>query len=236
MTAFNPVIIGNATLYLGDSREIVPTLDSPHAIVSDPPYGIGFKHSGGGKSAIAISRADTIHGDDVPFDPSFLYDCMPKRRGGRVGKMLLFGANHYAKRLPDGGEWLVWDKSPRGVIHDSFRDTEYMWCSTKTPRTIYRHHWKGLVREGEEHPGKQKRLHVSQKPVALMMWCIETVGVPVGGTVLDPFMGSGSTGVAALRKGLDFVGIEYEKEHFDTACQRLANEQGIVWEGRATTP
>lgn len=221
---FEKVIIGDATLYLGDCRDILPSLDKPAAIVTDPPYGIGFHHGGGGGNLFPSKKTDKIHGDDQSFDPTFLFDCLPKKRHGGTGNILLFGANHYAKYLPDGGEWLVWHKIPRCGVKDSFRDTEYIWSSVKTPRTIFRHQWKGLIREGEENPSKQRREHVSQKPVALMMWCIDSLIVPLNGTVCDPFMGSGSTGVAALRKGLKFVGIEYERKHFDTACERLRKE------------
>ena len=228
MPAIKHVTIGDATLYCGDCREILPTLKGQfNAIVSDPPYGINFQHSGGKSSSgrNAPLRTDTIIGDDKPFDPTFLFECTPIRRDRKQGNILLFGANHYAKHLPDDGEWLVWDKIPRCNADDSFRDAEFMWSSVKTPRTIYRHQWKGLIREGEENPAKQKRAHVSQKPVALMMWCIDRLIVPLGGVVCDPFMGSGSTGVAALRKGLDFIGIEIDEKHFETACRRIEDEQ-----------
>jgi len=69
--------------------------------------------------------------------------------------------------------------------------------------------------------GGQRRGHVSQKPVALMRWCIETLRCPPGGVVLDPYMGSGSTGVAAITLGMRFIGIEIDREHFDTACERI---------------
>lgn len=225
MSNYEKVKIGNATLYLGDCREILPTLEKMDAIVSDPPYGIGFQYSGGG--GLAPSCTDKIIGDDQAFEPQFLFDALPKKRNGGVGNILLFGANHYAKCLPDGGEWMVWDKIPRCGAKDSFRDAEFMWSSVKTPRTIFRHQWKGLIREGEEASAKQKRVHVSQKPVALMMWCIDSLIVPLGGTVCDPFMGSGSTGVAALRSGRQFIGIEIDQKNFDTACERITKEQGV---------
>ena len=92
--------------------------------------------------------------------------------------------------------------------------------SARNARRVYRHQWKGRLREGSA----EKRLHVSEKPVALMAWIIETVRVRVGATVLDPYMGSGSTGIAALRSGRRFIGIEIDPGHFETARARLERE------------
>lgn len=218
------VIIGNATLILGDNRKILPKLPKGSALISDPPYGINFVHSGGGRGLVKNKRpSKPIYGDDKPFDPSFLLD-YARKPNGTYNNILLFGANHYHEHIPKGGEWLVWDKSPSGFIKDNFRDVEFMWSSKKSPRNIYRHQWKGMTRQGEGASSKGKRLHVSQKPVELMAWCIDSLVIPFDGIVIDPFMGSGSTGIAAIRKGMTFIGIEIDEENFEIACARFRAE------------
>lgn len=107
--------------------------------------------------------------------------------------------------------------------HDSFTDAEYAWTNVPTiKRNVFRHLWKGFVRKKERHDHcGEGTHHVSQKPVALMRWCIEMLRCPVDGVVLDPYMGSGSTGVAALTLGKRFVGVEIDPEHFESACERI---------------
>jgi len=213
------VQIGNATLYLGDCIELLKAgMLKADAVVSDPPYGIGFQHSGGGVGLIGATRKlGKIIGDGVPFDPSpwLGYD-----------KVVLMGADHFAARLPqDKGDLLVWDKSVNCGPNASFRDVEFAWSSTRTPRNIYRHVWMGAMRESDSGvKGRKERHHVSQKPVALMQWLIATCRIKVGKTVLDPYMGSGSTGVACLLSGHRFVGVEIDPDHFATACNRIREQ------------
>jgi site-specific DNA-methyltransferase (adenine-specific)/modification methylase len=220
------ITIGPCTLYRGDCLELLPTLGPVDAVVTDPPYGIGFvKHTGNGhstlrnsESANANTHCDPIHGDDRPFDPA-PWLTFPK--------VALCGANHYAARLPDGqGAWCCWDKSCGTGPADCFIDAEFIRCSTRAARNVFRHLWKGVLRDGDGNgnTSRQGRLHVSQKPVELMQWLIETVRVRVGRTVLDPYMGSGSTGVACLRTGRKFIGIEIDPGHFETARARLERE------------
>jgi site-specific DNA-methyltransferase (adenine-specific)/modification methylase len=222
---------GRARLICGDCREIMPTLDFD-AIVSDPPYGIGFQHDGGGTgsrpggfSRNGVRRCtDTIIGDDVPFDPAHLFGGTERVKGRGEKAVALMGANHYAKRLPDYGSWFCWDKSCGQGAASSFTDAEFGWMNRKNPRCIFRHFWMGCLRAGEGNQGKSKRCHVSQKPVELMAWIIESARIGVGKTILDPYMGSGSTGVAALRGGRRFIGIEIDRAHFDTARGRIEEE------------
>lgn len=212
------------TLYCADSRELLPTLGKVDAVITDPPYGIGFKHSGrpsyiGKNKHRAHSRNDTIHGDDVPFDPApFLL----------ADSLLFFGADHFRARLPDGGRFLAWDKTGHGKTPaTSFSDVEFMWTSKGSPQNIFHYMWKGILQDGEKG---ERRYHVSQKPIALMHWAIRQAKVPPGGLILDPFMGSGSTGVAAVQTGHPFTGIEYEQRFFAIACRRIeeAARQGLL--------
>ncbi len=218
-----PVIIGNATLYCGDCLEILPTLKGIDAVVSDPPYGIGYVNKGkSGATSTAHSpplfqATRPIHGDDSRFDDV--------EKWLAFDKVLLFGANYYARSLPENGEWLVWDKSCGAGPNDNFRDAEFIWSSVKTPRTIYRHLWKGLIRAGEDNSTKSARAHPSQKPVELMRWCLETARIGLGKVVLDPYMGSGTTGVACVTSGRKFIGIEIDPDYFAIACARIEKAQ-----------
>ncbi len=237
---------GRVTLYRGDSLELLKAgvLKGFDAIVSDPPYGIGFQHGGGGNDAHLASKpmqnTGPIHGDSAPFDHRPWIAAVPRTENktstcGGAPRIILWGADRYMQRLPEGGTLLAWDKHMGVGPDDSFADCEWAWCGRKTKREVFRWLWKGVVAQkapldmppadikgGKGHGAARfARVHVSQKPVALMRWCIEKVRPPIGGVVLDPYMGSGSTGVAALSLGYGFIGVEYEQKHFDTAAARI---------------
>ena len=113
--------IGDATLYLGDCRDVLPGLSGVDAVVTDPPYGIGYVHGvGGGKLARSTAFADvTIRGDNAPFDPAVWL-------GFR--QVILWGANHFASRLPDASCWLTWDKRD-GICSNDQADCEHAWTN-----------------------------------------------------------------------------------------------------------
>jgi site-specific DNA-methyltransferase (adenine-specific) len=204
--------IGNATLYLGDCLEILPTLPEVGAVISDPPYGIGYSHGVWAGKLAGATQFDhhPLKGDDQPFDPS-----------PWVGfdKVVLFGANHYASRLPDSSFWLVWDKRD-GIGSNDQADCEMAWVKGKGNARIIRHLWNGMLKQSERG---EVRYHPTQKPVAVMEWAITQVGAK--GTILDPYMWSGTTGVAALKLNLPFIGIEIDPRYFDAACERITNAQ-----------
>ena len=206
-----PTLIGNATLYLGDCLEILPSIRKQvDAVVSDPPYGIGYVHGGGGRGLAGCNtNRKPIHGDDAPFDPISWIEIASDN------PILLWGADHYKTRLPDGGRFLVWDKSCGQGAADSFVDAEFAWTNRRNARRIYRHFWKGVTRSGEDNSNASRRTHPSQKPVELMRWCLETARIGLGKTVLDPYMGSGSTGVACVTTGRKFIGIEIDPDYFE---------------------
>jgi site-specific DNA-methyltransferase (adenine-specific) len=211
---------GRVRLLQGDCREIIPLLSDIDACITDPPYGIAFQHSGGmgglGKGKKQYGRTCGIVGDETPFDPSHLLN---------FPKVVLMGANHFARRIPEGkGDWLVWDKSCGMGANTMFRDGEFIWSSTKTARLFFRLLWQGMTRGGESASSRSLRLHVSQKPVELMLWLLDQARVGLDKTVLDPYMGSGTTGVACVRTGRRFVGIEIDAEHFENARKRIARE------------
>jgi len=154
-----------------------------------------------------------IIGDDEPFDP----------RPFLVAKNnILWGANHFASRLPDATRWLVWLKHDPGLFgkrtHAPF---DLAWTDLGGSGRALKHIWDASIREGEWY-GKPN-CHPHQKPVELMQWCIGFLPDDAR-TVIDPFMGSGPTGVAAVKSGRQFVGIEIEQKYFDIACKRIGDE------------
>jgi site-specific DNA-methyltransferase (adenine-specific) len=201
-------------LYLGDCREIAPALCHNVAVVTDAPYGINYrKGSSGARLRVGrpgtnapIKRLDqVVTGDNEPFDPTQWLE---------FPEIILWGANHFSSRLPESASWLVWDKRD-GMASNSFSDCELAWSNLGGPARLFSYLWNGICRAGEKEP----RCHPTQKPVELMRWCLTFVK---GRDILDPYMGSGTTGIAAVKDGRRFVGIEIERKHFDTACRRIS--------------
>jgi DNA modification methylase len=211
--------IGPATLYLGDCRDILPTIGQVDAVVTDPPYGIGeaagknksrSKPFGGaalkmpGKTIIARDYGDDDW-DDKPLDPETI---ALVRKAGRCA--IIFGGNFYD--APAASCWLVWDKLNTG----DFADCELAW--TNLPKAVrrLRYMWNGMLRQNNEPRGD----HPTQKPLGVMRWAIQQLPNECG-TIIDPLMGSGTTGVAAVKLGRQFIGIEIEPKYFDIACRRI---------------
>jgi site-specific DNA-methyltransferase (adenine-specific) len=201
--------IHDAVLYLGDCREVREFLPKIDAVISDPPYGIGFVHSGkGGKLARSTQFGGVaIKGDDEDFDPSPWLN---------YGTVVLWGANHYAERLPSSAGWLIWDKRD-GVCSNDQADCEIAWTNKKSPARVIRHLWNGMLKASERG---EIRVHPTQKPIAVMEWCLDQV-TKRGDTVLDPYMGSGTTGVACAKMGRKFIGVEIDAGFFEIACRRI---------------
>ena len=204
--------IGAATLYLADCRDVLPTLGRVDALCCDPPYGIG-EAAGANKSRGNIAPArdygnDTWDNEPVPDDVMALVHAAAPWR-------IIFGGNYYA--MPPTSCWLVWDKENGS---NDFADCELAW--TNLPKAVrrIRYMWNGMLRANNEPRGD----HPTQKPVGVMRWCISHL--PDGcETILDPFMGSGTTGVAAVQMGRKFIGIEREAKYFDIACRRIEQAQ-----------
>jgi len=201
------VLADGVEIWLGDCRQILSSLPIDCAVISDPPYGIGFKKGSGGKGKHTVRNIEAIAGDNEPFDPSPLLS---------FAEIILWGANHYATRLPHG-RWLAWDKLAGLDSFDSFSDVEFAWQNKRAKDLIFSHLWKGLCKDSEK--GGKERWHPTQKPIALMEWCIRQTA---SATVLDPFMGSGTTGVACVKLGRRFTGIEIEERYFDVARRRIS--------------
>ena len=128
--------------------------------------------------------------------------------------------------LPTGGTLLAWDKHIGRGADDSFADCEWAWCGRKTKREVFRWLWKGIATQKHKDDatkdnGHFHRVHISQKPVELMRWCIDKVRPLADLPILDPYMGSGSTAIAALSLGHTFIGCEIDPGHFEVACKRV---------------
>lgn len=214
------------TLYQGDWRDWLSEISVADAIVTDQPYGMNYKINArswnneglDGLKPFKMKKRAGIIGDDKPFDPApFL----------TFPKVAFFGANKCAHVLPAGGRWIVWDKR-RDSTPDDHSDCELIWTNVPGADRIHRQKWRGIVREGEENTARSRKLHPNQKPVALMTFVLEQIGAKPGDLIVDPFMGSGSTGIAATRMGMQFIGIELDPVHFETARTRFAAELSLT--------
>ena len=203
-------------LYLGDCLEFMRGMDagSVDAVITDPPYGMNLdtdnsRFSGGNVASvykrgngIGTSNGKPIIGDDKPFDPSpFL----------NFKKVIMWGFNHYAQRLPVGTT-LVWLKRFDAAFGSFLSDAELAWM--KGGHGVYCMRDLSLTAETRE------RKHPTQKPIPLMRWCIELVTQP-SDTVFDPFMGSGTTGVACMQLGRNFIGCEIDPAYYAIAERRI---------------
>jgi site-specific DNA-methyltransferase (adenine-specific)/modification methylase len=250
---FQKRIIGDCTLYQGDSLELLAAgvFGKIGAIVSDPPYGIGYQKERNGASKNDLLRNEPINnspviiGDDMPFDPAPWIDAAPTHVSMKYESenilIMLWGADHYMQRLPTGGTMLAWDKHIGRGSDNTFTDCEWAWVGRpRIKREVFRYLWKGincqqspldLPPPGVKNDGKRfARVHISQKPVELMRWCIDKVRPLAGLPILDPYMGSGTTAIAALSMGHTFIGCEIDPTHFDVACRRIEayyQKQGI---------
>jgi len=203
-------VIGDATLYLGDCLEILPTLGKVDAVVTDPPYGINnekFRSTLPQTKGMGDRRA--IVGDDsTAVVQSMMALCSD-------AQLVIWGANNFPNLLPHKGRWLCWDKRMCGkadkMLGSSF---ELAWTSKRTgfDKMIRGMHGGVVNADGGA------RVHPTQKPIEVMARSVKTFDAE---TILDPFMGSGTTGVACANLGRKFIGIEIEEKYFDIACERV---------------
>lgn len=209
----------HATIYHGDCRAVLPALDlaGVDLLLTDPPYGVNAntdnsRFSGGtaGNMArrgngVGPAQGRRVYGDSGPFDPSFLLAY------GR--HHVVWGWHNFPDKLPRGA-CLVWLKRHDAAFGSFLSDAETAWMS--------KGHGVYCRRDLSNNAIALGRVHPTQKPVSLMQWCMSFF--PASVTVLDPFMGSGSTLVAAKNLGKRAIGIEIEERYADTAARRLAQE------------
>lgn len=223
-------VIGDATLYLGDCLDILPTLDNVDAVITDPNYGIGEaagrnksrgSHAGankwkGSRNTTGVGVMATDFGDsdwdNEPCDPEAIKLMLDISK-----EQIIFGGNYFD--LPPTSCWLVWDKDNQGT---DFADAEMAWTNINGAVRLKKWRWNGMLQQDMKN--KERREHPTQKPVQVMMWCINQCKKNPR-IILDPFMGSGTTGVACMNLGRKFIGIEIEPKYFEIACQRIEQAQ-----------
>ena len=194
--------IGDATLYLGDCLEILPTLPKVDAVITDPPYGIAKAWKGGFSPKHGWGKAGVDAGFRNDWDNETPSESLMKLILSKGDEQIIWGGNYF--NLPPSRCWFVWNKPERGF---TLAEAELAWTNRDNIVRVY---------DGpRSDPGRE---HPTQKPLALMTWCVNKTS---GQKILDPFMGSGTTGVAAVYMGRAFIGIEREAKYFDIACRRI---------------
>lgn len=200
----NKVTIGDAELWLGDCAEILPIVGKVDAVITDPPYGIGASAGTGKYGRLKVEKTG-----DYGWDNEIPSDDLLRTVLAAGERAVIFGGNYFP--LPTSRNFLVWDKGA-GFKGRDFAECEMAWCS-----------WDGNARVLTHDPlarGDYKnKEHPTQKPVAVMQWAIMHAGTaPI---IVDPFMGSGTTGVAAIQLGRKFIGIERDERYFEIAVRRI---------------
>jgi DNA modification methylase len=202
------ILAEGVRLILGDCREVLPTLGKVDAVVTDPPYGIGADEAAAkNKGKWGWKYYGDSSWDKQRPPPSLILQLL------EISKyQIIWGGNYFTDLLPPTMQWLIWDKGQRDF---SLADFEMAWSSQKAASRVFDYSRAKALGDGKEHP--------TQKPVEVMRWCLGFVPESCV-TILDPFMGSGSTGVACASLGRKFTGIEVNPTYFDIACRRIADE------------
>lgn len=223
------VEIGLATLYMGDCLEVIESID-PTAIdvlMTDPPYGMHLDtefskmaNGDGFKGKLSGNDYEIVQGDHQDYDPTPILE-----RFAGVKEQFWFGADYYSDHIPrkNDGSWLVWDKRLTESADKMFGSCfELVWSKRQRKRLVIRSKWAGIF--GMEKQDTAKRVHPTQKPLGLMGRMVLDY-TEKGQMILDPYMGSGTTGVAAVKEGRRFIGVEMSRKYFKIACRRIEREQ-----------
>jgi len=194
-------------LHLGDCLEVMDTLPRVDAVITDPPYGVGEnrdKVMSRGKLAKPIDYGE-FDWDNMPATPEQIEAMRSISK-----EQVIFGGNYFD--LPPSPSWIVWDKLNGS---NDFADCELAWTSHNKAVRKFTYLWNGMIKQKPE-----KRFHPTQKPLALMLWVVENYTAE-SDTILDPFMGSGTTGVACAQLKRKFIGIELAPDYFEIAEKRI---------------
>lgn len=195
------VVIGEQTLYLGDCLSVMPALGKVDCVLTDPPYGLGDWNNRGTNEKRPFDSDKTQE-----WDKAIEQRHIDEIRGISSAQ-IIWGANYFLDLLPRTKQMFVWNK---GIRNMHFNDCELAWCSQ----------FREASRMFDFSPSSaEKKQHPTQKPLALIKWCIEKI--PNATTILDPFMGSGTTLVACVKTGRKGIGIELDPDYFDIACDRV---------------
>ena len=200
------VLAEGVELICGDCTEYLPTAPIFDACITDPPYGIDYGRSGG----FSATHGWGQWGENVAWDaerPSKeTFELILSRSKAQV----IWGGNYFTDYLPPSMQWLVWDKGQRDF---SLADCEFAWTSQNKAARIFEYARGKALQDGKQHP--------TQKPVELMSWCLDQLK-PKPKTVLDPFMGSGTTAISCIKRGVSFTGIERDESYFEATLQRVS--------------
>lgn len=200
-------------IYCGDCRDILPKLPKMDLAISDPPYGIK-ENAHRVKSRGKLAKT-TDYGDfDWDKKPASKEEIELIRAAAPLS--IIWGGNYF--HLPPSRAYLVWDKLNSG----NFADCELAWTNFKMSVRIFRFRWNGMIRDGEARG--VPRVHPAQKPLELMKWCLSFA--PAAQIIIDSYLGSGTTALAAKELGRKFIGIEISREYADIAVKRL--RQGVL--------
>lgn len=206
------VEIGNATLYLGDCMDILPTIDKVDAVITDPPFGVGnFVQTTGTIRGRGAEKGKLVEWNESAPPPEF-FELLKTMSTHRI----IWGANFF-NCFEDKGGAIIWDKAQP---MPNFSKADIASCTHFQKTEIVRIPWTNFT-----VARMAKTDHPCERPVELYEWCIEYLPGKIK-TVLDPFLGSGSCGVAAIQLGRKFIGIEKEARYFDIACKRI--EQSVA--------
>lgn len=195
------VRIGGQRLILGDCLEVMKELGRFDAVVTDPPYGIADNYL----KASAKGEWSKLYSEQITWDKFAPKDALMEALTLSSWNGIVWGGNYFP--LPPVRGWLIWDK----MQWHSSGHAELAWSSLDIPIRSFAYSRAQLSTENKQHP--------TQKPVALMEWCLGFI--PNATTILDPFMGSGTTLVACQRMGRLGTGIELDPEYFSIACKRV---------------
>ena len=198
------LICGDST----DSDTVAKLMNGEKAdlLLTDPPYGISYKSpSGSGKTK--RGNYDIILNDDKEFNPNCLF--------GYCDKIICWGANHYSNKLPNSAMWLIWDKREGDAINNN-SDCELAWCSFGGSARMFHHKWNGMIKASEKN---EKRVHPTQKPIELSKWVFNICDA--GNLIMDLFLGSGSTMVAAHQLKRKCYGMELDPKYCQVIIDRM---------------
>jgi site-specific DNA-methyltransferase (adenine-specific) len=201
------------TLYHGDCREIVPTLGKFDLLLTDPPYG-----AIGGSKAIGGSGFVKANEYDLSWDIKTISHADLDTIIAAGKQHIIWGVNYFWDYFKPTNGLLVWDKKCQNDWNDTFSDAEMAWTDCSTKLKMFRYLWVGALKQGNEG----KRVHPTQKPIALMTWCIKQANTPA--TIIDPYAGAGATGRAAKDLQRKCTLIELEERYCEVAANRLRQE------------
>lgn len=205
------------TIYNADCKQVLPFLSRVDVLLTDPPYGIDADNRDRILSRGKLAKPKDYGESSWDKEPPPRWFLEAAQDTAQVA--ILWGGNYYG--LPASSCWLVWDKD-NGT--NDFADCELAWTNMTRAVRKFKWRWNGMIQE-QMGDKKECRVHPTQKPTALMRWCLSLV--PEAKTVLDPFMGSGTTLVASKLEGRQAIGIEINEAYCEAAAKRLS--QGTLF-------